>query len=88
MAPVDNRYLLRVWREPVRNEAEGNEPMRTGAEGRGGLQVTLRDVSDGQVRSFEELDEMFEYLRSSLAEPDTSDGHGSATSRRSGGTDG
>lgn len=66
MSQVDNRYLLRVW-----SEGEGNRD----------LHATLRDVSNGKVRSFQELSVMVEFLESSLAEPERTGGQESDAPR-------
>lgn len=51
MTLTENRYLLRVWSELGRDE----EPC---------WQATLRDVKDGKVATFCDLQELVKYLTS------------------------
>lgn len=45
---ADNRYLLRVWRAQDEDQA---------------WRATLRDVRDGNLRTFTDLNELVEYLK-------------------------
>lgn len=72
MTRVDNRYLLRVWRD---------------VEGDSALQATLRDVNDGKARSFRDLDRLLDYLKSVPAERDRPGGTQSAAQEERGETD-
>ncbi len=77
MRGSDKRYLLRVWvvpDEPSRpghlqeSEAARHEGDRARREdgsivgARANLRVSLRDVEDGQLRTFSDLDDMVRFL--------------------------